>query len=369
MKFQSLKSKWLKTRNFILNRDLLLAITISVGVIALALFLGWYNNRVVPISPSSLAHYKLEPHNPLRFMSNWDGPDYLNLAKHGYINLSQTNFFPLYPLLVHAVNWIVNSTLVSALIVSWAGFIGSVYFYLKIVKKIFSIKKNSEAIRGVLLFVLFPTAVFLLATYTESLLAALALGAIYYALQRKYIPSALLALLATASHLTGIFVVFLIAMILLEQGEKISKVLLNAVVGGLGLLSFMVFLSAKFKRPFAFLSSQKAHGWFQPHYFSHISSSFSVLNLFFLILLLASVIYWWQRKKSFSIYSLTFLLIPLVGGQFGGFDRYVLMAFPIQFMLYDYFRDKSVAYSLVIALSAIVWTYTLLQYAGGYTGA
>jgi hypothetical protein len=81
-----------------------------------------------------------------------------------------------------------------------------------------------------------------------------------------------------------------------------------------------------------------------------------------------AVIYWWNRKRSFSIYSGLFLLIPFAGGQFGGFARYCLMVFPVQFMLYDYLKDKRVLYPLVIAGFAVGWTYFLLQYAGGYIG-
>jgi hypothetical protein len=37
-------------------------------------------------------------------------------------------------------------------------------------------------------------------------------------------------------------------------------------------------------------------------------------------------------------------------------------------MLYDYFRDKKVGYPVVAVLSAILWTFFMLRYAGGYTG-
>ena len=61
-------------------------------------------------------------------------------------------------------------------------------------------------------------------------------------------------------------------------------------------------------------------------------------------------------------------MIPLLGGQFGGFVRYTLMDFPVFFMFYDYLRKKSLAYPVFISLIAIGWTYILLQYTGGYLG-
>jgi len=42
------------------------------------------------------------------------------------------------------------------------------------------------------------------------------------------------------------------------------------------------------------------------------------------------------------------------------------MIFPIQFMLYDYFRKKKLGYQIILILFGISWTYILLQFAAGY---
>lgn len=143
------------------------------------------------------------------------------------------------------------------------------------------------------------------------------------------------------------------------------------LVGSLGLIAYMAYLFNKFNHPLAFITAQESHGWVQIHqgYIHNLESTFSILNIFFVALLVLSVIYWWSRRKSFAIYSLAFLLIPIAGGQFGGFNRYTLMAFPIQFMLYEKLRNKPLAYALVLSVFSVLWTYTLLQYAGGYTGS
>ena len=133
--------------------------------------MGWYNNKVVLPNPAVSAHYTQEPTNPLSFMSNWDGPDYLPIAKSGYTAFDQSNFYPLYPLLIDLVHFVISSPLVSALLLSWFCFAGAIYFYLKIIKLIFNVADNEEALRGLLFFILFPTAVFFLATYTEALFA------------------------------------------------------------------------------------------------------------------------------------------------------------------------------------------------------
>jgi hypothetical protein len=335
-------------------------------VIATGLFFGWYNNKVVPVNPSQQAHYTSASHDPLKFMSDWDGPDYIHIARYGY-SLPNANFFPLYPLLIRCLKVVLGSYLISALLISWLCFMGSIYFYIKIIKNLYKIKSNLEALRGVAFFILFPTGVFLLATYTESLFAFLALGSIYFALTRRWQIASLFALFCTATHITGAFVLILIALILLEEGGKIKNVIASLIIGSFGIIGYMTFLGVKFSKPLSFLTSQKSHGWLQ-HGYGNFFSSLNIISVLLMVMLAVTVVYWWPKRKSFSIYTLLFLLIPFVGKELGGFNRYVLMAFPFQIMVFELLRSRKTAYSFILAFTVIFWTYFLLQYAGGYVG-
>ena len=350
------------------TNELLLAVALSLMIIILGVGLGWEGNKVTPVNPATSAHYNLEPNNRLSFMSNWDGPNYLDIAQNGYANKDEANFFPLYPLTVRFVHTFVKSLLDSGLIVAWLSLVGAVYFYLKIVKQIYHIKDNLEAMRGVLFFILFPTAVFLMATYTEGLFAFLALGAIYYALRKKYIAAGLFAMLSTATHVDGMFVVLLIGMLMLENRVRPLKIAASVAIGTLGLAAFMTWQKIKFNNPLEFITAQKGHSWLNlsdAHFLRLIVS----LNGIFVLLLLVSALYWWPRRKSFSIFSLMYAsTFFFVGKDLGGLGRYSLVAFPLQLMFYDYFRNKKAIYPLIIALSAILWTFFTLHYAGGYTG-
>ena len=351
------------------NADFWLSLLVAIFVIGFGIFLGWSNYRVVTPAPSPGYHYVAEPHNPLSFMASWDAPNYLYIARHGYTSEMWTNWFPLYPLLINAANHLVPSPLDSALLIAWASLVGAIYFYIKIARLLFGITDEFEPLRAVIFFVLFPTAVFLIAPFTESLFSLLALGAIYFALKKQWLFSALLTMLCTATHITGPFVVVLIALILLEQKTHIQYVLLASAIGSLGLLDYMLYLYLRFHNPIAYIQTQVAkHGWDQSHYLTLLTSTTFTTGLLITLILL-SAIYWWPRKKSFAVYSLLYPAVPLAGKQYGGFDRYVLMAFPIQFMLYGYFRDKKKSYAFVTAILGIMWTYFLLQYAGGYIGS
>jgi hypothetical protein len=351
------------------THDLLLATLVALIVIICGLFLGWSNNKVFPSYPPAHYHYVKEPSNPLSFISNWDGPDYLDIVHSGYHTLFQANFFPLYPLLVYLVKFIVRSALDSALIVSWLSLVGALYFYIRIVKKMFGIRGLDDTVAALMFFILFPTAVFLFATYTESLYAMLSLGAIYYSLQKKYIYVAPLLLLCTATHITAPLVVLLSAMILWEQKVRLVNIIATAVVGCLGLVAYMVFLEQRFHNPLAFLKAQKQiHGWFHHSYLNLITSA-SDFNVLFIALLIGAAVYWWQTRKSFSVYCLLFLLIPLLGRQYGGFNRYVLMAFPIELMLSKFFITRKNIYPYALLVTGILWIFFTLQYAAGYIGS
>jgi hypothetical protein len=351
----------------VIRYDLLAAVVVACLVIGSGVFLGHQNNGIVPLNPNPPAHYQGEPGNPLAFMANWDAPDYLTISQHGYQSLSQTNFFPLYPLLIHAVNTMVPSALDSALLIAWLGFVGAIFFYLKIVKRLYPIHDNREALRGLLLFVLFPTGVFLFAPYTEGLFGLLALGAVYYALRKRYVPAAGLSLLATAMHITGVFVLLMVGLIILEEGGKLSRAITTMAAGSLGLVTYMVFLQIRFHNALGFVTAQKGHGWLQ-HKTGHLVTELGAINGLIIVLLIIAAIYWWPRRKSFSVYAMLFLTIPVLGGQLGGFNRYSLMAFPIPLMLYAICRRRPLAYAIVLAGFSILWAHYLFQYAAGYVG-
>ncbi len=365
---ETLKKKYIQVLRRLNKNTLLLAIVITAGLLILTVGLGWYNNKVVLSTTNPIARYTLEPNNPLSFMSNWDGPNYISISKSGYVNKSLASFFPLYPLLILLFNIVIKSPLDSALLVSWLSLVGAIYFYIKILRRIFNVSSNISALKGLAFFVLFPTAIFLVATYTESLFALLSLAAIYFALNKKYLAVGVFSFLGCLTHLDGLFVVILACLILLEEKVEKIKAGLAFLIGFLGLAAYGIFLDIKFKSPLAFIiAQQKSHGWLNLHY-SELFQSVNFFNIVFIILLILAIIYWWQRRRSFSYYSILFLLIPLIGNQFGGFNRYMLVAFPVQFMAYDYFKNKNVSYAYLLAFMAIIWTYFTLQYTGGYIG-
>ncbi len=353
--------------NRLIKEDFVLAITLAFIIIIIGVLIGYENTRVMPITKIIGNTYTGEPHNYLKYLSNWDGPIYLTIAKNGYDHLYLVNFFPFYPLVVSLVHKIINSLLDSGLLVAWLSLIGAIYFYIKIVKDYFKIKSTEDIIKATLLFILFPSAIFFVATFTESLFALVSLGAIYYAMKNNYKLAGLLTMIATATRVNGVFIVIFIGLILYFNKQKIKDVILSMTIGSLGIISYMSALLIRFHNPIEFIKTQQNHGWLQ-HSFLNNLVHISTLNLLFLLPVIVSIVYWWKKDKSFSIYSFLYLLIPIIGGQFGGFARYALMVFPVPLMLYDYTKDKQIAYNIILIAFSMGWTYLMIQYVGGYIG-
>jgi Gpi18-like mannosyltransferase len=347
------------------KNDISLALAITAGLVLFGLLITLTTSKYMILNPTDHARYLLEPNNRLSGFANWDGVRYLFIAQHGYNESFVTGFFPLYPILVSFMTKITGSYFFSGILLSWFSIFGAIYFYIKIINKLFKKITSEESLRAVLFFVLFPSAIYFLFIYTEGLFALLALAAIYFALEKKYLKSSALTALATATHIRGAFLVILIGSILLEQKVKIWKIILSMAIGSIGLIYYMGYLYNNFGSPIEFLKAQEVHGWLHQSIFSQIWA-INTVEWFMIAGLICSIIYWWKRRRSFSLYSALFLLIPLIGGQFGGFPRYTLMAFPVQLMLFSYTRNKKILAWAIIATLGLLWTWFLILFIAGY---
>ena len=130
----------------------------------------------------------------------------------------------------------------------------------------------------------------------------------------------------------------------------------------------MIYLWVVQGKPLAFIGGQRQTHWLSGNYISAIAGSVTFVSLLLFVLVLISVIYWWRKRLSFAVYNLLYLLTPILGGNFAGYGRYILTAFPLQFMLLQRFKRSTLGYSLILVSSAILWAYFVIHYAAGYTG-
>jgi hypothetical protein len=268
------------------------------------------------------------------------------------------------------VSYLIGSFLTSALIVSWAALYGALYFFIKILKALFGNVNRTDTLRGLGFFVFFPSGVFLIAVYTESLYALFSLAAVYIVItKRKFWPVIPLLYLTGLTHVTAPLVAVLLAMLLYEEGYGLVRAFLALAATAAGLATYMIYLQIHLHNALAFVKSQhQIHHWLN-YSLSNINIGLNVFSIVLFLLAAVTAGYWWKQRRSFAVYSGLFLLIPILGGEFGGFQRYVLMDFPIYFMLFKYLREKIILSQTTTTVMIITWTYFALQYAGGYIGS
>lgn len=354
--------------NYVKRSTLAQAIIISLLLILMGVFLSAYNNKVVPLNQGSLAHYTAEPHHPFNFLANWDSVHYIQIANRGYKSPSDAAFFPLYPILIALFKIVLRSPLTAALTISWLSLVGATYYYMKIMDVWWKPDKTNR-LQATLLFLLFPTAVFMLTAYTEALFVFLSLASIYYVAKNKYFLSSLFLIGATATRETGIFTLILVLSLMLEKRVKLSTIIRTGLVGVLGVVAYSGYLYAKYHNFVQFITAQKYWGRFQGDYLHSIINTVNLLNVAFVIVLIMAVLYWLKKQKySFALYTALYLVIPFSTGSFLTFNRIALPAFPVMWMLYEVTKKRPALRTSLLCLTAVFWTYYLLQFAGGYNG-
>jgi hypothetical protein len=137
----------------------------------------------------------------------WDARHFLEVAQYGYTDPSSdphaTAFFPLFPLLVRAVS-VVGIPMAAAglLVTTLSTVVACAYLYRMAEEEI----GRHSGRRAVLYLLFFPTAVFLIAPYSEATFLAGTVAAFYYARRGRWKLAALPAAVATASRAAGVFV-------------------------------------------------------------------------------------------------------------------------------------------------------------------
>lgn len=183
--------------------------------------------------------------------ANWDGGHFIGIAENGYLEEKQFAFFPLFPLLIRITTVITGNYFFSGLLLSnLFAFLAVLVFY-KLLRLDFD---RDSGLRGIYYLIIFPTAFFLGAVYTESLLLFLSVFSFFLIRQKKYFQSSITALLASAADPLGIILTpALIVEYLSERKFRLSSLKTEIFLFLLpifGILSYMLFSLHDSRRPF-----------------------------------------------------------------------------------------------------------------------
>lgn len=310
----------------------------------------------------------------IRFLTNFDGTQYLIIAESGYFTYQQA-FFPLYPAVSSFVGRFIlaGNTPLALIAVSFVSFVISIEFLRRLFEDSeFDNIKHLHKL-GVFALLMLPGSFFFVAAYTESIFLALLLSSLYFAKKRNLLASFFTGALLGLTRLIGTFSSVLIYT---NLNNKTNKYIRFIVAFGpvLGLLIYMFYLQTTTNDPLAFVNSQKAFNnnrstsivLLPQVLYRYLKIIFTVRNFDFVYLvsifeLITFCIYsgllsieainvWglWRRGKisfktrfSLLIFSIINLILPTLTGTFSSIPRYGLMSIsiiPAIFALNKYLR-------------------------------
>ena len=197
----------------------------------------------------------------------WDARHFLEVAEFGYTDVRTdphaTAFFPLYPLLIKALGAAGLPLPAAGMLISTgATVVACAYLYALAEEEV----GEGAGRRAALYLVLFPTAVFLIAPYSEALFLAGAVPAFYYARRGLWLFAALPAAVAVGARAAGLFLLFGLALEVVRRGDFGRGVVARAGIAlgaaALPVLAYGGYLLAVKGDAFYFWVDQR-EGWYR----------------------------------------------------------------------------------------------------------
>lgn len=208
----------------------------------------------------------------------WDADIYATIAEHGYTGPAaepwSEAFPPAWPLLLRAVSATGIPVTVAGLLLTTVATVVAVASLIRLVDEErprpddAAVAGTTPGTRAALFLLLFPTAVFLVAGYSEALFLAGAIPAFREARRGRWGRVALPATVAVAARWTGLFLLVGLAVELVAQlrarpddaGRVLRRGAGALAVATLPVLAFAAWLAAVRGDPLSFLTAQR-EGW------------------------------------------------------------------------------------------------------------
>lgn len=325
--------------------------------------------------------------NFFKYWIRWDAGFYLGIAGDGYTfdqaqNLSNTTFFPLYPILIRYLGFLFGN-FYAGLIISFIATFFSCLFLYKLAK--LELKKKTGSFRSVFYYLIFPTSVFLISIYTESLFMALSVASFYYARKNNWLLAGVFGFFAALTRPQGIILFPVLLFEYLEQRNfEFKKIKLGflwnfLIPTGLGI--YMYYLKIKFGNPLLFIFAQDSWGrntsfslksvWdtisnYFYEFFYPGSENFAYYLvkdldlLFFLVFLILAIVIFFKLRMSYGLYMLLSLIVPLMTSSLMSINRFVLILFPAYIYLAKISKNQIMQYSIILLFFSLFAIYTVL---------
>lgn len=324
---------------------------------------------------------------PFEIWNRWDASRFITTAEVGYEGpgafANSYAFFPFYPLAIRVLGWVGVPALAGGLLISAIGSWVGLAFLWKLAEEEVG---EGAGRRAVLYAAVFPTAVFLVAPYSESLFLAGAVPAFYFARRRRWEFVGPFAALAMGTRFAGIFLLLGLVVEALRQRDLSPKQLFQAalslVIGVLPLLGYAAYLAQVKNDPFYFVAEQRA-GWGRA-FVGPIAAFGNTVDRFddptqstnfqfaYRVEVLAAVVgvlfvLWAVRKKEwgYAVYMGSVLFVLLTSTEYFSIPRILLTFFPVAVFMSRATLRRPGLHDVYMALSATTAAVGVVVYTRG----
>jgi len=289
---------------------------------------------------------------------HWDTPYYLTIAENWYSpGGPEISFPPLYPILIGLLGRLLGGAyLPAALLISWVSLIAACILMMQTFRDYSDEAAAQRAVRYVLLF---PTAFFLFAGYTESLFLVFLLLSWRGAKQGTWWQAGIFGLLATMTRFIGVYLLAAYAWMWLKaprtQKLRIAAWLAPIPLAFLGWfwLTEQLYEISPTTAVLKFWYLQTAWPWEgiftsiqviiqQSDFFGKVYVYPDLLSVFLFgwAILWASKRGWWPEVIFMAVTLGSFLIKVLDSGLLISTSRYVLVLFPGLLMLAEWGKNR-----------------------------
>ena len=327
----------------------------------------------------------------LRTFDRWDAAWFTRIVEHGYSTPQSAAFFPVYPLLVKAVTFVVRSDVAAGMLVSLASAAGAAVLLERVARRHLG---AGGARTAVVLLALYPFAFVFTAVYSDALFLFFVLLAFDAAERQRVLLAGVAAALAVDTRALGLALVP--PLVLLLRRRSWTLALVPAALGG-----WMLYLHEHFGDAFAFSHAEQRYWqrqtpspgalWRAAHTMEtevanllfHLPSPgpdgypayigiavYGVIDLFCLVAAVwLSAVAWRRFGAPLGLYSLGTLAIvvltPAVDQPLESLPRFLLADFPLFLALAALVERRPRARELVIGSFAALGAAAAVGFAHG----
>jgi hypothetical protein len=305
---------------------------------------------------------------------------YLHIAHRGYERIAFERtlphnwaFFPLFPLLWRAAAFLTGGFMLTGIVLTNI-FLFLALFVVHRTALAYGLQ-TASADRAVLYTAAFPTSYFFSLPMAESLFLLLAAGTFLSAKRGRWLLAAVLAALAASTRFSGLLLLPALWILQWQADGSIkpSRKTLTLAIVPVGLLAFMAYLYSITGNAFAFAAIEPAWGrrlqfflltlWEYLHEPLELSYKWNFKFFNFVIALLAFVcgcVLVKRRQWALGLYVIGCVILPLSSGTLQSMARYMMVVFPIFFVLGEAGRSAVVDKCILSVSMTLLGIMTLL---------